>query len=270
MQLIVLGMHRSGTSMLTRLINMMGAYVGPENKLIGFDERNLKGYWERADVFPVNDVILRSRECSWSNLADWDMSSAPPLSQQESRVIKTIVLRMDAFRPWVMKDPRLCLTLPCWTPFLEVPVALLAYRDPLEIASSLQSRGLFPEHSLALWDYHGVGALNASAQMPRVFVRYARMLDDPVRGVAELYSELERHGVRGLRMPSDREITAFVDPGLNRAKAHPVAAELQLDASQQTLDMMLRGQRPQEGTLEVSAKSVEAMTRAKARHRPVK
>ena len=55
MQLIVLGMHRSGTSVLARLLNLMGAYFGPEGSSTGANEENHKGFWERRDVRNLND-----------------------------------------------------------------------------------------------------------------------------------------------------------------------------------------------------------------------
>ena len=58
MQIIVLGMHRAGTSAVTRLINMMGAYLGPNNLLMPASSDNPKGYWERVDIQPVSYTHL--------------------------------------------------------------------------------------------------------------------------------------------------------------------------------------------------------------------
>ena len=58
MQIVVLGPHRSGTSLVTRLINLMGAYFGDESDAIDTAEDNPKGFWERKDVVAVNDEVL--------------------------------------------------------------------------------------------------------------------------------------------------------------------------------------------------------------------
>ena len=58
MQLIILGMHRSGTSMVTRLVNMMGAYFGPEGVSLGANDENPKGFWERRDVLDLDEALL--------------------------------------------------------------------------------------------------------------------------------------------------------------------------------------------------------------------
>ncbi len=270
MQLLVLGMHRSGTSMLTRLINLMGAYVGPEHEMQSSDDANPKGYWERNDVMAVNDAILHLHGCTWGRVADWSSAQPHALPPKLLHRLRYIVLGMDGFRPWVMKDPRLCLTLPCWTPFLEEPVAVLMHRDPLQIARSLEQRSIPPPFTpalgLSLWEYHAVGALNASLGMPRVFVSHDRLIAHPVEAVSRLFSDLEAlgMGMRRLSMPSEREITAFVDPRLNRVKGDVSAAATLLTPSQQEIDAMLRGERIEHAVLDVSAASVEAMAQVKA------
>ena len=70
MQIIVLGMHRSGTSITTRLINMMGAYFGPESSVGEITIDNPKGFWERPEVFKLNESILAAQGCSWHDTAN--------------------------------------------------------------------------------------------------------------------------------------------------------------------------------------------------------
>jgi len=60
MQLIILGMHRSGTSMQTRLLNLAGAYFGPEGSSTGANDENPKGFWERVEARRLNDAVLFS------------------------------------------------------------------------------------------------------------------------------------------------------------------------------------------------------------------
>ena len=62
MQIIVLGMHRAGTSAVTRLINLMGAYLGPEEQLLPATPDNPKGYWERIDVLQLHEWLLGKAE----------------------------------------------------------------------------------------------------------------------------------------------------------------------------------------------------------------
>jgi len=258
-EIVVLGMHRAGTSLVTRLINMMGAYFGPEGMALAPSVENPKGFWERHDVLQCNDAILRLAGCHWDKLGAWQR---PPLLPDElTRRLHYIVLGMDAFRPWVMKDPRLCLTLPCWRKFLEVPVAVIVWRHPLECARSLEMRNGMPkEWGLALWEYHAVGALNASADMPRTFVGHHEAIADPVGTVQRLYDQLTRAEVAGLRLPSAREITAFVEPRLYRARVEN-HGEAALSAWHSTLFNMLRGATPVPHVLQVDAAAMHAMKR---------
>src|SRR5690348_16546953 len=119
MQIIVLGMHRSGTSLVTRMVNMMGAYVSQEGGVIGFNKGNPKGYWERKDLVQNNIALLKLHDATWPNITNWPMPFRPMnLPPQLQHSMKTMVMHLDAHRPWVMKDPRLCVTLPYWKKLL--------------------------------------------------------------------------------------------------------------------------------------------------------
>lgn len=263
MQIIVLGPHRSGTSLVTRLINLMGAYFAPEKASLGFDKANPKGYWERRDVMNCNNAILQASGCSWCDLAGWPEDGNPALAPELKRQMKSIILDMDAFRPWVMKDPRLCLTLPSWKPLLEVPVAVLVYRDPLEVARSLEIRDNFPpEFGVALWEFYAVHALNASLGMPRVFLQHAGFLAEaPVATIDALLDDLQACGVRRLEMPSSREIEAFVDSELYRSLPEGASKQIKLTQHQRMLSAALQGDVPMKEPVAVSAETLEIIKR---------
>ncbi len=252
MQILVLGMHRSGTSATARLINLMGAYFAPEGASLGFNKDNPKGFWERRDVMRLNDALLEAQRCRWNRLTGWQFSEAGNAPQELRRTMRSLILEMDAHRPWFIKDPRLCLTLPAWLPLLEAPVAVIVYRDPAEIARSLHTRdALPPEYGLALWEYYAAGLLNATRGIPRLFVRYAALLEKPVKTCQALHKQLLEYGARRLTMPSGHEIRAFIDPALYRARA---AEGIALSPAQSALAEMLQGA-PQKGPLEISGPS---------------
>lgn len=221
-------MHRSGTSLATRLINMMGAYFAPEGRSLGFAPDNPKGFWERRDVLELNDRLLMLNECAWDRLSTWpDGGELAPPPTMLNQALRSVLLEMDAHRPWVLKDPRLCLTLPYWLRYMEVPVAVIAYRDPVEIARSLELRNGMPTPlGLALWEYYTVHMLNSALPLPRVFVKHSDALAEPVKFTHALHDALVKLDVRGLRLPSDREIRAFVDEKLYRARAEDAALPL--------------------------------------------
>ena len=224
MQIIVLGSHRSGTSLVTRLINMMGAYFAIGDTALGANNENPKGFWERWDVIAANDEILSHYGCEWDKLQHWKFvdtvakKDATALKETDEK-IKKIILELDANRPWVIKDPRMCLTFPYWKKHLEVPVIVAVYRNPLEIARSLKTRNEFSfSHSMALWEYYATGMANAVKDTPTVWVSHEDMLSNPVDTVKKLHDDLQKLDVTGLRMPNEKEITSFIDPTLYRSK----------------------------------------------------
>jgi hypothetical protein len=218
MQLVVLGVHRSGTSTVTRLLNMAGAYFGPEGISNGADEGNLKGFWERVDVRAACDGLLQDSGFDWWKVAGFSLDRIPePVRARHVRTLSRIILELDAHRPWVIKEPRLSLLFPLIRPLLELPVCVHVTREPLEVAQSLETRNGFPAPAgLALWELYTMRAFEASAGLPRLLVHYEDLMSAPVATFARLVGQLNDLGVVGLRAPSEREITAYIDTDLHR------------------------------------------------------
>lgn len=221
MQLIVLGMHRSGTSVLARILNLMGLYLGPEGISTGANSENPKGFWERRDVRLLNDAILHSVGCDWDRVAGLDLDKVPKDIQQAfDKVAGRLLLEMDAHRPWFIKEPRLCMLLPLWLRHMEAPVIVNVYRDPVEVAASLHRRNGMPmEAGLELWEYYVRSAAAASESLPAVSVLHSQLMMDPVAVASRLHEELVLLGVQGIRHPTARELASFVDRGLHRERS---------------------------------------------------
>ncbi len=218
MQLIVLGMHRSGTSMVTRLLNLMGAYFGPEGISLGANEENPKGFWERRDVLDLDEALLLAAGADWFRVAHFSLEKIPKEALMTFRdQASKLLLELDAHRPWVMKEPRQCLLLPLWRELLEVPICIYVHRQPIQIAQSLHRRNDFPiPFGLALWERYTLDALQAMAELPVVRVMHEDLMRDPVEMTTSILTQLETLGVRGLRQPSEKEILAFIEPKLFR------------------------------------------------------
>ena len=229
MQILVLGMHRSGTSAVTRLLNMMGAYVGTEDSLLeahtenldGLWEQNRKGFWERKDVVDLNEEVLTSLGLAWNRPAAFNPNTlkSPDLDWARKRIHK-ILAALEPSRPWALKDPRLCLTLPLWLEQLEVPVVVMVWRDPVEVAASLKTRNDFPTaFSRAMWESYYAHAISAAVEIPRTVVSFEELIRDPLGVSQRLYDRLCELGFRGLTFPPEHEITAFIDPTLHHERA---------------------------------------------------
>ncbi len=61
MPLCIAGMHRSGTSMVTRLLNLCGLEIGPQRDLLGPRSSNPEGFWENRRFIRINDAVLREQ-----------------------------------------------------------------------------------------------------------------------------------------------------------------------------------------------------------------
>jgi len=217
-QLTVLGMHRSGTSVLARMLNLMGAYFGPEGISTGANDENPHGFWERRDVRALNDAALHEAGADWNRVSGFRVEDIP--AQARARFheqASKLLLELDAHRPWVLKEPRLCLLFPLWRPLLECPVVLHILRSPVEVASSLQTRNAIPVAAgLELWERYVRSAVTAAEGLPGVVVSHHDLATQPMAAVERLYRQLVELDVRGLRMPAEREVAAFVAPELYR------------------------------------------------------
>jgi len=241
MQIVVLGMHRSGTSMATRVINMMGAYFGPPEIAIGSSSENPKGFWERKDVIAIHEEALRAAGADWHHVAGFDVDRIPAAAKTRFQAkARRILTELNAHRPWVIKDPRLCILFPLWRPLLDHPVCILVHRHPLEVAQSLKTRNGFPiAVGMALWEKYHLGMLSGSEGLPRLLVSHHDLIADPVTETQRIYAALVDFGVEGLHPPDSAAISDFVDRDLHREQGDLQVQSEFLTPPQRRLDAML-------------------------------
>lgn len=182
--IIVLGMHRSGTSALTGVLSILG--VNPGTSLLpGMQEINPKGFWEHAEVVAIHERLLTSLDSSWDDERplpeDWWQRSEIARYRDELLVI----LRRDFTDCplWILKDPRLCRLLPMWREILqELGVKshfILCLRHPAEVAMSLGRRdGLNAVRASQLWLRHLLESESGTRNLSRAVVFYSQLLQD--------------------------------------------------------------------------------------------
>jgi hypothetical protein len=215
---VVLGMHRSGTSALTGLLRLMGLWAGEEDDFPPADKHNEAGYWEHRGVWSVDEAILLTLGACWSEVADLDLSRLEEgLRARFRERAREIVQDLDRHGSWVIKDPRLCLLFPFWREILDRPFCVLIYREPLPVARSLAVRDGFPiSYGIALWEKYTREALASTRGLPRVLVSHRELMADPEATLRRLHRHLVRPGpeLAHLRVPTAEEIRAVLDPAL--------------------------------------------------------
>jgi hypothetical protein len=197
--LVVLGMHRSGTSAITRGLTVLGVDLGSNLMPPSFGV-NEKGFFEDLDLNRLNIEMLEAVG------ADWDSLSAPKTGFVDTLRDKGFLLRaVDMVREKVainrcfgFKDPRVTQLLPFWKEVFErCEVELgyvLAIRNPISVAKSLQRRDQFDfEKSILLWLSHVLTMLeNTAVCKGRIVIDYDRLLESPEREMNRMGKVFDR------------------------------------------------------------------------------
>lgn len=180
---LVLAMHRTGSSATTRFLNFLGCAL--PNTLLGANPTNVAGHWESDAIRIFNDQLLAEAGSSWS---DWlPMHSQWANSQTYRHNLRAAGEVLDnefADAPlFVLKDPRICRFAGFWYEVLEArgikAATLIPLRNPLEVAASLSKRdGMDPTIAQLLWLRHMLDAEFASRGHRRTFARYEDLLNE--------------------------------------------------------------------------------------------
>ena len=241
----------------------MGLYFGEENASTGRSSQNEKGFWERRDVRTINDSILFTADCDWDLVSKFDAEMIPTETNAGHKsAIADVVVKLDAHRPWFVKEPRLCVTFPIWRALLEQPICIQIGRNPLEVAHSLNARNGIPVRvGLALWEFYNTRALQAASGLPLLSVSYEDLVGAPDRTVDSIRVFLAEQGYR-VRMPSTSELSGFLDANLRHHRKEPAALSHVATAHQLHLYRLLSSHTvPVSEPDDVSRKCLETLAR---------
>ena len=191
--IVVLGMHRSGTSAITRALTVLGVELGEH--LLPAAPNNEKGFFEDTGVNAINMDLYRSLE----NRQNWHTLASTPRSELlhekkmplRLRAIELLRSRFETADCFGIKDPRLCRMLPFWQSVfehLQLNVSyVIAVRNPISVARSLEKRDNFPpEKCHYLWLDHVLHAVLLTQGAPRVLVDYDLLLADPEKQITKI------------------------------------------------------------------------------------
>jgi hypothetical protein len=242
--ILVLGMHRSGTSALTWLLGRLGTVLPSD--AIDASGDNARGYWESAGLVKADDQVLRVGRSSWFDPRPLDLSrlSEDAIASRRNRIREAIERGWGEAPLMAIKDPRQCRFVPLIAQVLaEMGVearAVLMLRSPAEIARSLQSRdGTTPAFAHLLWLRHMIDAERATRGMMRAVVDYDGMLAD-WRGTMTRLAPLAGRADWQPAAGEAAEIEGFLDPSLRHHRAGPADLEQPLAGIVADIDQALR------------------------------
>jgi glycosyltransferase involved in cell wall biosynthesis/GT2 family glycosyltransferase len=216
--LVVLGMHRSGTSAVAGTLEHRG--VDFSERLIAPAEDNPKGFFEHADIWQQDHDILAALGSEWDDpLPLPDGWQDTPEVRAASAALHAILQR-DFGRSALagIKDPRMCRLMPVWRQWLAqaamAPLVVLVVRQPVDVVASLAKRDHLPVDQAAwVWLRHTLEAEAATRDLPRAVVSYERLLRDWRAEMSRVATTLDvtwPHGVDVVGATVD----AFLEPTL--------------------------------------------------------
>lgn len=219
---VVLGVARSGTSVIIKALNALGIDLG--NNFIAANEWNPKGFREDADiVHNVNQKIFDRLHYTLNTLSlfERDLLLNDKLSDIRDYAINLLNQRLASVSSWGFKDPRTVRVLAFWQSIFSTlnlrENYVITLRNPLSSAHSYHSSlsGYHVEKKLLLWLLHLLPAIDDTQGKNRIVVNYDLMLQDPQAQLQRLHHQLNLSTVF-----NQDEVHAFAEEFLDPALRH--------------------------------------------------
>lgn len=203
-QVVVPGMHRSGTSMVAGVLHRLSVFMG--ERMLGSDMSNPTGHYEDLEFLAINKAILHAAGGSWRHPPSHEVIMS--VTRYDQQMVDLVARRDAEHELWGWKDPRTCLTLDKWAPLLSKPTYFVCHRRPHAVMFSLMQRNRMS------WTEAGFLLREYEARMIRdgvlYYLQYEQMLEDPKDAVRFMAGRL------GLE-PTPSAV-AFIDPALDHSK----------------------------------------------------
>jgi hypothetical protein len=187
----IAGMHRSGTSMVARILSECGVYLGGPDELLPPAEDNVAGHFEHQEFMQLNDEVLATLGGAWDvvppRYAIWRRRRLGPLRARAAALVDL----MRPHAPWGWKDPRTSLTLPFWLDVVPDLRLVVCVRDVVAVAHSLLGRDHSSElFGMRLWRAYNRRVLAASPRGRTLVTRYENYFDDAQAEIRRLVAFL--------------------------------------------------------------------------------
>jgi len=216
----VLGMHRSGTSCLTGIMQAFGVELG---EVYTENLYNKKGNRENSRIVTLNDAVLATSGGAWNNPVVVDTWNREQRRERDA-IIEELAGRTPKF--WGFKDTRTLFTLPFWLEAIQKPRFIGTFRHPNQVARSLQNRDGAPiEQSWELWRIYNQRLLELARQYGFALVNFDL---EPDAYLADTVAKLVN---LGLDPALTRNAAAFFDaelrsPPADNADTHELPANV--------------------------------------------
>lgn len=220
---VVLGMHRSGTSLTTGMLNALGVSLSED--LMPPTQHNAMGYFESVSIAAIHDQMLGIIGSAWNASETlkpfppywWNLPQIQPYRRQLTELVRSEVARSAG--TWGFKDPRTARLLPLWDEiFKELnldPRYVLVVRHPRDVAKSLYARERTnPVLSEILWLEHYVDALLYLGSRLNAIVDYPRWFTEPIEQGTKMIADM------GFAPPSPQTLQAVVDKFVSKELRH--------------------------------------------------
>ena len=217
--IVVLGMHRAGTSLCMNVLNRLGVRL--DTDLISANEHNQRGFFESREIMHLNERIFRVLGITWHTLFPNQLNEGwvenPALVPIRQRLACLIAERnQPGSSLWGFKDPRLCLLLPLYERvFADLgiePSYVVCMRNPGAVACSLERRNGFPPVlSELLWMDHTIRALQGAGTRLKAVVHYESWFEDATREARQLGAALQLE---------TQDVPCQLEAGLNEIVVH--------------------------------------------------
>lgn len=220
--IVVLGMHRSGTSCVTRMLASLGPRPG--DQLLEANAANPRGYWEHPTLLHLHRHLLRAAGGAWD---------APPEAVSHTRYswwkMRLFLGRLHRQGVTLLKDPRMVLAYELWRPLLVAPVEVMVFRHPGSVAASLTRRDQTPaERGLALWQTYNERLLRAAeVAAPAAWIDFDA-------GPKPMAAALRRVAAAA-RLPYDAGIEDLYEPALRSSDSLQTELPADVEAVYATL-----------------------------------
>jgi hypothetical protein len=190
--IVVLGMHRSGTSVITRALQVLGVNLG-DTLYSATEGVNDKGFWEDIDLHSLDVEMLAALGSDWHHLSPISHGDVGVLRNKGYflRAVELLRQKMSAEHIFGFKDPRIAKLLPFWKEvfnYCQFDVSyILTVRHPTSVVKSLAKRDSFDaDKSYLLWLGHIITSMVDSTDGKRVIVDYDRLMRSPENELARI------------------------------------------------------------------------------------